>query len=123
MNNVVIFTSNNARIIKVTDRELFQYAERTDTAINPDFEALTGHPPHFWKLLPDKSIGLLSGPERKERVLDIEARGADNDVTKHPIARRQSFLEHVKSKFKKLQNWAASLFRRLYNAIKSNKEI
>ena len=77
MNKVWVFTSNNARMLWVTDAELPAYQARTDVAINPPLGDVLGLAPHYWKLSAGKILP-LSGVEQALRDSEITKNGADN---------------------------------------------
>ncbi len=79
MKRVVVFTSNNARILTVSDDVASQMAGRIDTLVDPDLSAVKGIPPHLWKLV-SGSIVPMGDKEQTVRVEHIARTGADNNI-------------------------------------------
>ena len=84
---LVIFTSNNARILINGDP-----AEYPGALLNPDLSAVKGIAPHFWKL-EDGKIVPMSGEEQSARLKDHEERGVDNNV--NPIREEEEPVAQV----------------------------
>lgn len=71
----VVFTSNNARIVK-DNKPVYG-----TVVVDPDLSRVRGIPPHFWKLV-DGAIVEMSRPEKVARLAHIAARGSVNVVHK-----------------------------------------
>ena len=80
MRDIVIFTSNNARILRVSD--VTPYLHRSDCVIDPDLYSMRGIPPHLWILENGKIKELKDPIARNKRERDIETNGADNKTIK-----------------------------------------
>lgn len=76
---VVVFTTNNARIIK-DHPDMEKILATRDCVIDPDLEAVRGIAPHFWKLVDGKVLP-MNEREQKARLAHHEAHGVDNDVS------------------------------------------
>ncbi len=68
---VVVFTSNNARILTNPS------AHPEGGLVNPDLSLVRGCPPHFWKLVHGKILPMTT-PEKALRMAHIELHGVDN---------------------------------------------
>lgn len=77
---VVIFTSNNARILS-NPENIDQYRDLKDCVIDPDLTLVQGLSPHHWKLL-DGKVTPMTAEEQIIREEIINKHGADNDVEK-----------------------------------------
>lgn len=86
MPRVVIFTANNARIVKCLDASPYQALP--NAVIDPDFSAVKGIAPHFWKLV-DGKIQPMSESERRTRLSDHAERGVVN-IFDAPVQPRAS---------------------------------
>lgn len=75
-NRVVVFTTNNARMITTDDVSAYQ--GRKNCVINPDLSLVLTTPPHLWKLV-DGTVMPMDGEEKKKRELLIATSKIDND--------------------------------------------
>lgn len=80
---VVVFTKNNARILKVSGLELFAYKNMANAVIDPDMSRVKKLPPHLWKLVDGKVLP-LNFIERPLRNKNILKKGADNEIVLVP---------------------------------------
>jgi hypothetical protein len=90
MKNVWVFTSNNARMVKVHDHVLKDFMDANPTALlDPDLSKVKHVPLHLWK-----NVGGLIEPmtagEAKIREEHLLRFGADNNVF-YNISERGSF--------------------------------
>lgn len=81
-NKIVIFTTNNARIV-ISD-DVKKYKTMTNALINPDLSKVAGVPTHHWKLSGGK-VAEMSRPEKVARDLQIQLNGIDNSLIELPI--------------------------------------
>lgn len=80
MKKYVVFTSNNARIIKNPPTELEKaILELPEFFLNPDLTAVKGYAPHFWRVK-DGKIAPMHPDEWIPRRLDLIENGAQNDI-------------------------------------------
>lgn len=78
MNIVVVFTDNNARIIKnPPDLEIYKFMD--NALVNPDLSSVWGIPPHFW-VKTDSRIIAMSPEESKERMRHHKKHGSINHL-------------------------------------------
>ena len=89
---LVIFTTNNARILVGADP-----ADYPGALVNPDLSAVKGIAPHFWKLA-DGRIVPMSASEKQARLAEHAAHGVDNDAEKYRVAAAASKVEIPKRK-------------------------
>lgn len=73
----VVFTKNNARVLSGPAAELVK--NNKNVVIDPDLTAVSGIPPHYWKLFDNKVLPMTS-LEIAERDLSIKLKGIDNTV-------------------------------------------
>jgi hypothetical protein len=79
MKNVaVVFTSNNARILKNPDN-LNDIQKYPNALINPDLSNVINTAPHHWKVVEGKIVP-MDAAERLKRDQVISGSGADNSV-------------------------------------------
>lgn len=76
-NTAVIFTRNNARIVKFTDFDSIK--EYANVVLNPNLTLVKGVPPHFWTL-EDGFIIPMNDDQKSIRIKQIESMGIDNSV-------------------------------------------
>ena len=76
MPTYVVFTKNNARIIK-SDKGTLAFKE--PFLVNPDLSSVSGVPPHYWKLLGDV-VAPMNALEKGIRDIQLKG-GAVNSVT------------------------------------------
>jgi len=77
---VVVFTTNNARIIpNPSPEELLRLSEFLNVAIDPDLSLVGGVPPHFWKLQ-DGAVLPMNDTEKTLRMRHIDKFGIDNAI-------------------------------------------
>lgn len=92
MDIAVIFTDNNARIIKNPPN--LEYLKTLDNVlINPDMSGVVGIPPHLWAKEGD-SIRVLTEEETIERHKSHVQHGIINEPVKAPVV-EQIIVEHV----------------------------
>jgi hypothetical protein len=75
---VVVFTTNNARIL--TGADPAAYRDWPNALIDPDFSKVSGVAPHFWEQRDGEIVKMEPESRREARVREIEERGADNDI-------------------------------------------
>lgn len=92
---VVIFTPNNARIIRNPSAEALEsFVKWPNVVIDPDLSKVEGLPPHFWKLV-DGEIVPLDAAEQTARQNHIEKFGVDNSTSSQVITlKKQRFTLH-----------------------------
>ena len=79
VSKVVVFTSNNARIlVNIPRKELVTLRTYLE---NPDLTKVKGVPPHFWKLVNNKIVP-MNDFEQSQRRSAIERSGIDNNPYK-----------------------------------------
>ena len=75
---VVIFTSNNARILSGVE-DITPYSDNPDLVVDPDLTQVRGIPPHYWKL--EKGVVVpMSKSERERRDLEHVNNKVDNEI-------------------------------------------
>lgn len=77
MTRVVVFTSNNARVVYTEDYSVLQ--QNFTCAINPDLSNLKGVPPHFWKFK-DGGVVEMTLDEKQYVLQDHLVHGIDNHL-------------------------------------------
>lgn len=77
-NQVVLFTKNNARIIKTDD--FSPYLGNASARINPDLSQVKRIPPHFWKINQKGEIVEMTPLEKEIRLKDHKKNGVDNQI-------------------------------------------
>jgi hypothetical protein len=89
MTTVVVFTSNNARIVKTQDSEF--YRSQPNCVIDPDLTLVRGVAPHYWKLVNGVIKPMTPGEcnARNERLAVV-----DNEI---PVPPSKSVVEVVVS--------------------------
>jgi hypothetical protein len=75
-NIVVVFTSNNARILH-NPENLSAYAEMPNAVVNPDLTSVIKIPPHLWQLK-DGKVMKLGDSEIESRIEDVAVNGTVN---------------------------------------------
>jgi len=93
---VVVFTSNNARIL-VNPPNVDEFLGKPNAFINPDLSEVIGTPPHFWKVV-DGKIVPMSRPEKLARLKLHAANGVDNRVRAMPLPKvraERPILSHL----------------------------
>lgn len=89
----VVFTNNNARIVKVNpdfDRQL-------PNVKNPDLSAVKGLPPHLWKLVNNQVVRMTS-KECVNRNDEVALTGVDNNTK--PLSKNK-FVNIAKRRLQK----------------------
>lgn len=77
---VVVFTKNNAKILDGIETSLLdQYSGWSNVLIDPDLSAVSGVPPHLWKIYHGITVP-LNESEKIARLKDIEQNGLDNEI-------------------------------------------
>ena len=79
---LVIFTSNNARILVGHNP-----AEYPHALVNPDLSLVKRVPTHFWKLAGGKIVP-MTAKEQAARLADHAKNAVDNDVTKIVVKKK-----------------------------------
>jgi hypothetical protein len=74
---IVVFTTNNARILYVENTKDYEGLE--NVLINPDLTLVRGIPPHFWKIQNDVIVPMSSGEVSKVEK-DQAKKGVDNVI-------------------------------------------
>jgi hypothetical protein len=98
---VVVFTKNNARVLK-NPKNLIEILKRNTCLIDPDLSKVSGMPPHYWKLFKGKTIISMNGKEMRARDADISKVGADNFVHGlDGLPEKPGFFKRLISRFKK----------------------
>lgn len=89
---IVIFTPNNARIVKnPTEAELDLFSTWPNALIDPDLSRVDGVPPHFWKL--DRgTVVPMTGPQRDYRLEIIKKYGMDNRLEPVSVKFRRKYV-------------------------------
>jgi len=81
--NVVVFTKNNARLLKIWSRDLSHYKKilPQNYMVDPDMSKVRGTPPHFWKpaLIGNKLVP-KNHAEKMAIILSHKIRGVDNYI-------------------------------------------
>lgn len=91
---VVVFTRNNARILNgIETSSLEQFKDWKNVVVDPDLSTVNGTPPHLWKIF-DGIIIPLSNEEQRERLIDINKRGLDNEIKYVKPRIKRVFLPH-----------------------------
>lgn len=91
-NIVVMFTDNNARVLRNPIN--LEYLKTLDNVlVNPNLSKVTGIPPHLWAKEGD-SIRAMSEEESIERHKHHEVHGVLNDIHK-PFVPEQVIVERV----------------------------
>lgn len=90
---VVIFTENNARILR-NPIELESLRAMDNTVINPDLTKLTGIPPHLWKQSGDQIVPLTS-KEIPKRINHIDRNGLVNTFKIDLLPAKSKILQTV----------------------------
>jgi len=81
VNRVIIFTSNNARILKIVDKDIWKYQGQEKVLINPDTEEVNKLPPFFWKPAKFKNkVVAKSHAEKLATLVSHKAFGVDNMI-------------------------------------------
>lgn len=75
---VVLFTSNNARILN-NPPNLESFKGFPNAVINPNLSKVHGYPPHHWKLVKNEILP-MNEQEMKDRNEDITDLGPDNEA-------------------------------------------
>jgi hypothetical protein len=83
---LVVFTSNNARVLKNPDLVNFVYP---NSVLNPDLAPVKGIPPHHWRKRIDGKIVPMGPLARHMRDRNIAAHGVDNKVIALPRKARK----------------------------------
>lgn len=81
MSTVVVFTSNNARILTVEDTS--QYEKWPNAVINPDMSKVRNLPPHYWRLHKGQILP-MDAISRVARDGELKG-GAKNTIISKPI--------------------------------------
>lgn len=76
-NIVVVFTSNNARIL--VNPDVSKIKPGPNVLVNPDLSAVKRVPPHFWKL-ENGQVREMTPDEKADRIVDHVANDVDNQV-------------------------------------------
>jgi hypothetical protein len=84
MNDVWVFTSNNARLVRV--EEGADLSKFTNYVMNPSLVGVRGVPPHYW-LLVDGKVVPMNYLQRKERDALHAVYGVDNGLP--PIGKKK----------------------------------
>lgn len=85
-NKVILFTNNNARLIRTN--ELSTWEKDPRALINPDLSKVKGIPPHFWKR-DGGQIVPMTDQEKVERLANIEKHGIHNNYTLAPVTKKE----------------------------------
>ena len=81
VNRVVIFTSNNARILKISDKDIWKYQGQEGVLINPDTEEVQRIPTFFWKASRIRNkVVAKSHAEKLVTLVSHKAFGVDNTI-------------------------------------------
>lgn len=77
---IVIFTSNNARVI-YNPENIEEYRNRPNCLIDPDLSKVAGLAPHYWRLVNES---ILPVPVLERPAIDTNHAmfGSDNDITR-----------------------------------------
>ena len=87
INRVVVFNKNNSRTISgVSFLKAMRMRTWANAMVNPDLSAVSGKPPHHWKIQYDskgkKSVTFMDAEEMDIRDRHIKKFGADNSLDK-----------------------------------------
>lgn len=83
---VVVFTKNNARVLK-NPPNAEKYYNMENAIVNPDLSKVKGIPTHLWEKNGNGIIPIY-GLKREARLHDIEKNGIDNKI--ESIAEKQT---------------------------------
>lgn len=93
--SVVIFTTNNARVITdINDERAMELSYWPNAVLDPNLSQVEGVPPHFWKLI-GREILPMGESEKLARIDNINKHGIDNRITnlsKRKFKARRKFL-------------------------------
>lgn len=112
---VIVFTSNNARILHVSDTSV--YEDKPSCLIDPDIKSLKaltvkGIPPHFWKRGEGSQVIEMCESEKQMVLERHQMNGVDNDVYHVDLHKTDSSVSH---RFHKRSQVLLSNIERLKN--------
>jgi hypothetical protein len=108
---LVIFTTNNARVIRDDP------SEWPTALVSPDRSAVKGVAPHFWKCV-DGKLAPMSAPEKFARLAEHEMNGVDNDIERYRKGGPKPTEKPVEKRVEaKPSGWSFSIDRAYWAAL------
>lgn len=94
-NQVVVFTKNNARLLRIPDNEPGKYRKWKNAVINPDLSKIGRLPPHLWRLRLGEIVPMNTRQMRK-RCYEVQHNRIENDLSRFEYRWYQKMIRSKK---------------------------